>query len=138
MTAVDRRQARKLAHGFAWGRIAIGGCLAALPGVGGAACVGREESRRTGSKFFARGLGARDVALGAGALLALRHDAPVRGWVEAGGLADATDVVSVVLAFPRLPRTPRWMVLAVVLTAPAAASLLAPGVDEPEKGARGA
>jgi len=82
--------------------------------------------------------GARDVALGAGALLALRHDAPVRGWVEAGGLADATDVVSVVLAFPRLPRTLRWMVLAVVLTAAAAASLLAPGVDEPEKGARGA
>ena len=135
---MDRRQARRLVQGLAWGRIAFGGCLAAFPATAGGALVGSEESRRTGSKAFARGLGARDVALGAGALLALRHDAPVRGWVEAGGLADATDVVSVVLAFPRLPRTLRWMVLAVVLTAAAAASLLAPGVDEAEKGARGA
>jgi len=129
MTAVDRRQARKLAHGFAWGRIAIGGCLAALPGVGGAACVGREESRRTGSKFFARGLGARDVALGAGALLALRHDAPVRGWLEAGGLADAGDALSMLLAFGRLPRRLRWALLAAAASSVVMARVLSARVD---------
>lgn len=37
--------------------------------------------------------GARDVALGLGALFAARRDSPaVRGWLEAGALADGFDV----------------------------------------------
>lgn len=42
-----------------------------------------------------RMLGLRDVALGLGGLLAARHDGAVRGWAEAGVLADAGDAVAV-------------------------------------------
>ncbi len=129
MTAVDRKQARKWAGSYAWSRIAIGGCAAALPAVAGAAWVGKEESRRTGSKVFARGLGARDIALGVGMLLALQHDAPVRGWVEASGLADTGDTISTLLAFARLPRRLRWALLALAAGGVAVACVLAPNVD---------
>jgi hypothetical protein len=48
-----------------------------------------------------RMLGARDLALGVGALLAVRHGSSgVRGWAEAGALADAVDA----LAFLRAGR----------------------------------
>jgi hypothetical protein len=60
-------------------------------------------------------MGARDLALGLGAILAMRHDAPVRGWVEAGGLADAGDLAATLLAWRSLPRASRWGVA--VLTA---------------------
>lgn len=61
----------------------------------------------------------RDAALGLGGVLALRHDAPVRGWIEAAALADAVDVY----AFARargLTRAFRW---ASMLSAGAAAVL---------------
>jgi hypothetical protein len=126
---VDGRQARAIARGFAWVRIGVGAVLTALPSATGP-FLGRQDARRTGSQVLARSVGVRDVALGTGVLLALRHDAPVRGWVEAGGLADAGDAVGVLLAFRRLPRTMRWILLAASAAAVATARLVAPGVDE--------
>jgi hypothetical protein len=42
-----------------------------------------------------RMLGARDLALGVGVLLAARHGSSgMRGWVEAGALADAVDALA--------------------------------------------
>lgn len=42
-----------------------------------------------------RMLGARDLALGIGALLAARHGSSgLRGWAEAGALADAVDALA--------------------------------------------
>jgi len=50
------------------------------------------------SVLLARSVGGRDLALALGTLFALRHDAPVRGWLEAGVLADSVDAVAIVLA----------------------------------------
>jgi hypothetical protein len=44
--------------------------------------------------LFARMLGARDVALGLGTVIALDRGAPVRGWLEGSALSDAVDCVS--------------------------------------------
>lgn len=45
---------------------------------------------------LARGLAARDLALGLGAVLAARRDpAAVRGWTEAGAVADLGDALGV-------------------------------------------
>lgn len=51
-----------------------------------------------------RGLAARDAALGLGALFAIRRGRPVRGWLEAGALADAADSVSSLFARADVPR----------------------------------
>jgi hypothetical protein len=47
---------------------------------------------------FARMLGARDIALGLGAVIALDRGAPVRGWLEGAALSDAADCVACLLA----------------------------------------
>ena len=91
--------------------------------------VGRDEAARPSVRLFARTLGARDLALGLGALLALRSGGDVRGWIEAGGLADAGDTVATLANFADLPRVTRWGVLASTVGAAALAALLAPVVD---------
>jgi hypothetical protein len=54
---------------------------------------------------FARMLGARDLALGVGTVIALDRGAPVRGWLEAGALVDGVDLVTAMLAREEIPRT---------------------------------
>ena len=55
--------------------------------------------------------GARDLALGLGALIALREGERVRGWVEAGG-SPTRGPLATLAAFQGLPRRGRWAVLA--------------------------
>jgi hypothetical protein len=57
-----------------------------------------------GAPVFARMLGGRDVALGLGAVIALDRGAPVRGWLEAGALADGVDLASALLAHREIRR----------------------------------
>ena len=86
------------------------------------------------AQVFGRALGARDVALGFGALTALRRTAAEPGtasaWVAAGALSDALDVVASVSSWRRLPRTGRWLVAgsagAAALVGAAAALTLSP------------
>jgi hypothetical protein len=59
-------------------------------------------------------------------VLAARRDAPLRGWIEAGGLADATDLAATLISFRRLPRFGRWLVLVAASTGVAASVVLAP------------
>jgi hypothetical protein len=61
--------------------------------------------------------------------MALGHEVPVRGWVEAGGLADAADVVVTLAAFRALPRRGRWLVLAAASAGVVSAALASPTVD---------
>lgn len=79
---------------------------------------------------LSRALGARDIALGLGALLAARNHRSVRGWVEAGGLADTGDLVATLISFRRLPRFTRWGLLAVTAGAVGAAAVLAPSLND--------
>jgi len=88
---------------FAIGRIGVGAAFVLAPGLCLRLSLGAVEVGPV-TRMLARSVGARDIALGLGALFALRHGAPLRGWLEAGTLADAGDAVPTVLAFPHLRR----------------------------------
>ena len=126
MTAAD---ARRWARAVAWARIGIGTAAVVAPGPALGPWVGPDDAARPGVKLLARGLGGRDIALGVGTLLAMSHDAPVRGWIEAGAVADASDTLGALLAFRRLPALPRWLFLAVSAGSVAVGRVLAPAVD---------
>ena len=126
---MERDQARRLAEAVAWGRIALGVSALLAPTVPLRPWVGRDFAWQPRAKLLARSLGARDLALGLGVILAVRHDAPVRGWVEGGGVADSGDVLATLLAFPKLPKGGRWLVLLSAAGAVAASRLAAPAVD---------
>ena len=128
-TPLDRDQARRLATSIAWGRIAIGATAILAPSLPLRPWVGGAVAKQREAKLLARAMGIRDIALGLGVIIAQRHDAPVRGWVEGGGLADTGDCLATLLAFPALPRSGRWAVLASAASAAAGARLAAPAVD---------
>jgi hypothetical protein len=93
-------------------------------------------SRRDPSvRLLARALGGRDLALGLGALLALRSNGPVREWVDAGGFADVGDVVVTLAAFTTLPRWGRWFVLAAASGGVVTAGLASRALDAPTRAA---
>jgi hypothetical protein len=97
-------EAKDLAVGIAGGRVAIGLASLAAPGLVAHMMTG---SRRSGGEtsLFARMVGARDVGLGLGALIALGRDAQVRGWLEASALVDGVDVAACLLARDHLRRS---------------------------------
>jgi hypothetical protein len=78
------------------------------------------------TQVFARGHGARDIGLGAGALVALTRggEHAARPWLAAQGLADAADLTSTLLAGRHLPRDGRrvGLVMSGVSTAVAIAA----------------
>jgi hypothetical protein len=127
---MERDQARQLAEATAWVRIAVGVTALVAPTVPLRPWVGRDFAWQPRAKLLARSLGARDLALGIGVVLALRHDAPVRGWVEGGGVADAGDAFATLLSFGELPKGSRWLFLLSAAGAAASARLAAPAVDE--------
>jgi hypothetical protein len=127
---MERKQARRLAEATAWVRIAIGVTALVAPTVPLRPWVGGDFAQQPRTKLLARSLGARDLGLGIGAVLALRHDAPVRGWVEGGAVADAGDALATLLSFGALPKGSRWLFLVSAAGAAASARLAAPAVDE--------
>lgn len=66
------------------------------------------------ARVFGRALGARDVALGLGALSALagRDTGSARTWLAAGALSDSLDVAASAASWRDLPRFGRWLVAA--------------------------
>jgi hypothetical protein len=126
---MKRADARRWATALAWGRIGIGVASVAAPRAALAPWVGEDDAARPSVRLLARSLGGRDIALGVGTLLAMSHDAPVRGWIEAGALADAADTVGSVLVFRGLPTKTRWLFVAVSGGAVALGRILAPAVD---------
>lgn len=90
----------KLALVLARARMSIGVAAVAAPGFGARALSGRTESGI--EPVLTRMLGARDLALGMGTVIALDRGAPVRGWLEASAMADTADCVSSLLARSRM------------------------------------
>ena len=109
---------------LAWGRIALGIVAFAAPTLPARPWVGMDAGRAS-TKTLARALGARDVALGLGTLLAQRHRSPVRGWLEASALADAGDVAATLAGWGSRPRLGRVGVLAAAAAGAVACSGLA-------------
>jgi hypothetical protein len=90
-------EGRDLAVSLARGRIAIGVVSLLAPGVVGRTMTGRDGSGG-GTRLFARMVGARDLGLGLGVLVALDRGAPVRGWLEASAVVDGIDAAACLLA----------------------------------------
>ena len=89
-------EARDLALGLAGGRIAIGVASLLAPGLVGRAMMGAKGDSG-GMRLLLRVVGARDLALGIGALVALDRDAPVRGWLRASAVVDTLDAAGILL-----------------------------------------
>jgi hypothetical protein len=88
---------RDVAVSLARGRVAIGVVSLLAPAVVGRMMTGRNGSGG-GATLFARMVGARDLGLGLGLLIALDRGAPVRGWLEVSGLVDGIDAAACLLA----------------------------------------
>ena len=97
------------------GRVALGLAALAWPSVPARPWVGAAADDLA-ARVFGRALGARDVALGLGALAALQLPAAGPGsasaWVAAGALSDALDVAASLASWHDLPRVTRWLVVA--------------------------
>jgi hypothetical protein len=115
---------------IALGRIGLGAALLAAPGgLVGAGWVGAKQARRPVSSLMIRAVGARDVALGLGTLLALRNGDALAPWLIGGALADGTDVVATALAGGAVPARGRAAVAAVGGGACVAQLALLPAAD---------
>jgi len=125
---VNRDAARNAARWLSYARIGLGVTAIVAPTLPARPWIG-DDARRPSVKLLSRALGARDVALGIGAVLAMNHGGPVRGWVEGGGFADAGDFVATLVHFRSLPRRERWGLLAITSGAAVTARYLAPAVD---------
>jgi peptide-methionine (R)-S-oxide reductase len=126
---VDRDLARNLVVSLAWSRVALGLTLFVAPTVPLRPWVGRAEARRPQAKLLGRSLGARDLALGLGMLIAQKHGSPLRGWVEAAGVADAGDMLGTFFGWGHLPKASRLFILASAGGAVAVARLTSTAVD---------
>ena len=128
---VTNEQARDFARWVAGTRVAMGAVAVVAPRLVTRPWLGRGVGKPT-DKLLARSLGSRDIALGLGAILALDRGGPSRGWLEAGGLADAGDLLATLLVFRALPRFGRWTMLLAIAGGVASAGVLAPSVDKAE------
>jgi hypothetical protein len=113
MDARDRQRATWLSVG----RIVFGASFMVAPGLLGV-WIG-EDARRPRVKAMARAFGARDLALGVGAYLALSDpDAKggdVRRWLQLGAMCDTVDATATLIAARRLPKAGVAVALAAAL-----------------------
>ena len=106
---------RRGALAVAAGRVALGLTALAWPAVPARPWVGASADDLA-ARVFGRALGARDLALGLGALAALARPGaepgPAASWVAAGAVSDALDVAASLASWDDLPRLTRWLVAA--------------------------
>ena len=96
---------RSLATTLAANRVLFGVGYLVAPERVGAGWIGR-AARKDATKVFTRALGARDLALGAGALGALvRGDESARLWLAAHAVSDAVDLGATLAAREALPES---------------------------------
>ena len=100
----------ELAQALGFVRILVGLGLFFSPRLSGRVWTG-EDPREMTSRLGVRGMGARDIAIGLGTLIALERGAPVRGWLEAGVLSDSMDAVGTLAEWRELgtPRALLWL-----------------------------
>jgi hypothetical protein len=123
--------ARRGAAAVSAARVALGVTALAFPSVVARPWLGATDDDLA-ARVLGRELGARDIALGLGALAALRNGGPARPWLAAGALSDALDIGSSVAAWQELPRVTRWLVVASAggATLAGVAGALAVGPDD--------
>ena len=120
---------RSLARTNGLGRALIGATLIVAPSLVAKPWVGEDELS-DGAKLFARSLGARDLSLGLGVLLAMKEDAPARGWLEGAALADLVDAAATLVHWKKLPPQGRAGVLVVAAVSAVQCALVARVIDD--------
>jgi len=95
---------KAVARAIAFGRIGLGTAFTLAPGLALRAWPGDGSHEQPVSRFLARSTGGRDLAIGIGTLVAISKDAPVRGWLEAGMLADAVDAFAILAVIRSVPK----------------------------------
>lgn len=100
----------ELAQALGFVRMVAGVLLFVAPRRVGRGWTGEDADGVT-SNLALRGMGARDVALGLGTLVAIERGAPVRGWLEAGVLSDSADAAGTLMQWGSLgtPRALFWL-----------------------------
>jgi len=121
--------AQKTAIAFALGRIAFGVGLVAAPQRVAKGWLA-QDARRPSTQVAIRGLGARDIALAAGAVLAAREGAALRPWLIGCLVCDLADVASTLAAGSALPARSRWGTVALAGSAAIAGAALTARVDQ--------
>jgi len=110
----------RLALLTAAGRLGLGALLTLATSWSWRRLTGQAPDATT--RLAVRMMGVRDLGLGAGALLAQRRGAPVRGWLEAAAVADGADA-ALLAGSSALPRSRRLLGLVVPTTAAAVSAL---------------
>lgn len=95
--------AETIAKQASYGRVAIGAALVLAPKLVLRPWVG-EVGTTTGARVLGAGFGARDIAVGAGAIHALSTGGPVRPWLLGSALCDAVDFAATFAARRSLGR----------------------------------
>lgn len=112
---------RTLIRAFAAARVCLGLALFAAPRTAARLWLG-DDQRRSGT-VLARGLGARDLAIGVGMWVALDDDRDPSPWLDAGVIADTADATAALAARHSMP-TANALGTAVVASAGAIGGLL--------------
>jgi hypothetical protein len=123
--AVDYRQ---LARAVAAGRLAVGVAMLAAPRTMARNWAGPGAADRSVS-LLTRALGAREIALGAGVIVALDRGEPARRWVLAGVASDVVDASAALLGLRALGARRALPTVVVATAAAVAGSLAADRVD---------
>lgn len=102
---------KELARLLGLGRTVLGATMVLMPRKAVRGYMGQDNPSFAASMAI-RGLGARDIALGYGLLVALEDDGDVARWLEAGAIADAGDFISTLANFREMPTWRRLLWLA--------------------------
>ena len=127
---------RILAGLISLARFCFGVVFISRPTIMDEAWIGK-QARLPGAQVLARGVGARDLALGLGGVqAAVRNDGSARQWLGAAAICDAVDFGATWVAGRKIPRSARTSVLAIaaggtVLSLIAAAGSSRNGHEEP-------
>lgn len=87
-----------LIRSLAIGRIVFGAAMLVKPEEAVRGWIGRRAASQGGTQTVTQAFGARDMALGAGALAALVSGRDARDWVVAGALCDVADFTATLSA----------------------------------------
>lgn len=93
---------RNLIYAFAAGRIAFGAALLAAPERVGKSWLG-EPAEHPATHIALRGLGGRDIALAAGAVLATARGSAARPWLALTVASDVLDIAATLAAGDSVP-----------------------------------
>lgn len=98
---------------LATGRVAIGVVALVRPALMARTWVGAAQAEGPAAVVLGRAAGGRDIALGAGALLAATrgNGRGLLGWTVAGSFCDAVDVATTVASWRELPPIERCAVV---------------------------